>query len=125
MLLGLTILLVLLAWTLGNTIARSTNQSTLDAYTGRSLHRLSVSRVARCLRSRLPTQPSCALELLRRFELQSDLAPPLPQGDVAATTVAKTGHLSECRALLIGRISVGFSRHPSFTARDSYRLTRR
>ncbi len=125
MLLGLTILLVLLAWTLGNTISRSTNSSTLDARTGRSLHSQFVLRVARYLRSKLPTKRSYALELLRRIELQTVLATPSLQNDVAARTVAKTGPFSECCALLIGRTSVGVRHHRRITARDSYESDRR
>ena len=120
MLLGLTILLVLLAWTLGNTIARSTSLSTLDANTSRSPYRISVLRIVGCLHARLTTDLSWAFELLRRIGLQTVLVTSSPQGDVVAATVATTGPLSVCCALLIGRTSVGSNRYPSITARDSY-----
>ena len=125
MLLGLTILLVLLAWTLGNTISRSTNRSTLDAPTGRLLHRIPVSRAVWYVRSSLPTLLSFAIELLRRIELQTVLASPSPLRDVVVGSVAKTGHLPDCCALLIGRNSVGLTRHPSLTAGDSSNSNRR
>lgn len=123
MLLGLTILLVLLAWTLGNTIARSTDQSTLETYTGRSLHIM--LRVARCLYSKLSVQLSCAIALLRHFEVQPVLATQSPSGDAVAFTVAMTGQCSECGALLIGRNFVGLGRYRSYTARDMNNSNRR
>lgn len=122
MLLGLTILLVLLAWTLGNTIARSTDDSALDAFTDRMGHRLSVSQFVRYLYSRLPL--SCAIGLLCRIELQAASATASPQGDVA-TAVASAGLFSERCALLIGRTSVGAFRHLSFAPRDTYESNRR
>ena len=120
MLLGLTILLVLLAWTLGNTIARSTNRSPLEAHTSRLLHRKSVSRFACCMRSSLTNSRPYVIEMLRRLELQPALATASPPGDFAVTPVATTCRSSDCCALHIGRTSVGFRGLLNLSARDSY-----
>ncbi|MDX1929671.1 MAG: hypothetical protein SFV81_24305 [Pirellulaceae bacterium] len=124
MLLGLTILLVLLAWTLGNTIVRSTDRSTLDAHTVRSQRNSFVLRAVMYLRSKRSTKMSCAIEMLRHLDLQPALATSLPLGDVVVPVVATTSSFSESSAALIGRNLVGYSRHPSFTARDGFESTR-
>jgi hypothetical protein len=124
MLLGLTILLVLLAWTLGNTIVRSTGRSTLDAHTVRSQRNSFVLRAVMYLRSSRPKQMSCAIELLRHIDLQPAFATSLPLGDAVVDAVATTGSFSESSAALIGRTLVGYSRYPSFTARDGFESTR-
>jgi hypothetical protein len=120
MLLGLTILLVLLAWTLGNTITQSTNRSSLVTHFGRSLHKLSVSRPVRNLSSSLKRCMSSVNEVLSRIELQPALATLSPMGDIFAGQVVTTGHSSDCCALLIGRTSVGPNRHRSLTARNAF-----
>jgi hypothetical protein len=125
MLLGLTILLVLLAWTLGNTIARSTKSLTLDAHSDRSLHNSFVLRIARRLHSKRLSQLSCALELLRHTQLQTAIATPSPQSDVVAAAIAKTSPFSESSASLIGRTLVGIGRYLGLAARDSFKSTRR
>ncbi len=119
MLLGLTILLVLLAWTLGNTISRSTNRPMLDAPAGHLLHRKTVLQVAWWARSSFTSSVSYAIGLLRHIEMQPELASPARQRNGSVETAALTGHFSDCCALLIGRNSDGFGQHPSLTARVS------
>ncbi len=120
MFLGLTILLVLLAWTLGNTIKRSTNPSPLDAFAGRLVHSISVSRIWKLLHSSLRSSLLRAIDPLRHIELQSVLTTTLPLRNVVGQ-VATTSHLTDRSAWHIGRTSVGIIRQPSLT-QDSFNL---
>jgi hypothetical protein len=67
---------------------------------------------------------SCTFELLRHIDLQPALATSLPLGDVVVPAVATTSVFSESSAALIGPNLVGYSRYPSFTARDGFESTR-
>lgn len=103
MLLGLTILLVLLAWTLGNTITRWTNTSSLEPHALQTSSRRAASGLLVVCRSSLSCWLAAAIALLRRIQLQFALALASPRGDRRAWQVATTSHLSESFTSLIGR----------------------
>ncbi len=112
MLLGLTILLVLLAWTLGNTITRSTNTSSLESQTQQT----SSLKAASGLLEVCHSSPACwlawAIALLRRIESQVATALASPHGDPnalwIASQIATTSQSSESFTSLIGRNFVWF-----------------
>ena len=102
MLLGLIILLVLLAWTLGNTITRSTHLSELEMRSRNPLRSFAAGRMFE-LPFHWSKVFSRALDWLSRFGLQDLLALKSPEGALYGQLVAATGRSSECLALLIIR----------------------
>ena len=111
MLLGLIILLVLLAWTLGNTITRSTHTSRSELRSRNWLRRIAASQSIE-LRFSCLKVIACAADWLRRTGLQNALAMKSPYGALQAVQFVPAGRSSECFAMLIGR-----DRALSFTQR--------
>lgn len=116
MLLGLTILLVLLAWTLGNTITRSTNTFSLESHTQQTLRPWAELSLIGVSRSGHAGWSGWMIALLRRIESQVAVAIASPHGDEIAIQIATTGCLSGSFTSLIGRNFVWFCNQQDYRA---------
>jgi len=118
MLLGLTILLVLLAWTLGNTITRSTNTSSLESRTHQTFSRRAASGLLGVWHSSHSCWLAWVIALLRRIESQVALALASPRSDQIALQIATTSRPSERFTSLIGRNFVWFRSQQDYRAQS-------